>query len=540
MELFLSDIPLDKALKFFAALSAMTYNFRDGSFFEFQRGLVRELSPGNTYAARIIERLEPPNIFITLEQVAVLQKFSMMYCAPEGSPVPPDFTNRLLRVMLAYNSMRGLEDIDPKDREKAMLTTELRNMFTSHQLTGFLVDFYWRFFKWAQDAQAAKSKHYLDVNADFQTFYGMAFIEYAAAAFAFLGHYIRIRTVADLQTSSPFISVDNFLQHLTNQKPVRDWLTLCSLTAAEAKAELTKQSAVRYSGLSLQPLLDHPMIYVEPGVVYCPHIPFLENRIGTGLFFALLDGYNKADGNRRRSDRFTRFFGDFFESYCLNFAKTMHPTAELVFGEIEYEPGKKSTDIVVFEGQDAVFIDVTTARLTMKSTLIDLDETSILKDIDKIVDNARQMDGSIAAFKEGRLVFTYPDGTPILPSSINRIFPVALVIAPVPRFWAYNNRIFARLKDKGYLVGREPFEVLSAEDFDVLMRLVKSGMSIAQVLNRKFSHEIPIARTTSLWNYLSLYDEELRRRLETVAWPPLGKDWQDDLMACVRSWGLKV
>jgi hypothetical protein len=193
MDQFLSAIPIEQALKFFAAVSAMVYNFRGSSFFEFQKGLVRELSSGNPYSARIIERLEHPNAFVTLEQVAVLQKFSMMYCAPEGSPIPEDFNNRLLRVMLAYNSMRGLEDIDPKDREKAMLTTELRNMFSSHELTGFLVDLYWRFFKWAQGPEAAKSEHYLDVNTDFQTFYGMTFMDYAAAAFAFLSHQERRR-----------------------------------------------------------------------------------------------------------------------------------------------------------------------------------------------------------------------------------------------------------------------------------------------------------------------------------------------------------
>jgi hypothetical protein len=333
MRHFLAGMPLEHALQFFGSVSALVFNFKGASFFEFQKGLVSEMSSGLPYAKRLSDLIAHPNIFVNSEQLAVLQKFSMMYCAPEGSPLPTDFNDRLLRVMLAYNSMRGLEDINPRDTERAMLITELRSMFNASALTSLAVDLYWRFFKWSQSREAQASENFLNVLDDFTAFFGMTPTDYSTVAFAFLAHYLRLQRVSDLKSMGLFISVKQYLQNVEHRRTILEWLTLNAITIGDATASL-RDRAPRFSGFSLKPLLDCPMVYVQEDTIYCPHIPFLENKIGAAQFFLLLDGYNAHDGNRVRSDKFTRFFGDFFEDYCLSLARASHRQPELVFGEM--------------------------------------------------------------------------------------------------------------------------------------------------------------------------------------------------------------
>jgi hypothetical protein len=191
----------------------------------------------------------------------------------------------------------------------------------------------------------------------------------------------------------------------------------------------------------------------------------------------------------------------------------------------------------VIDGDTLTLIDVATARLTLQATLIELNEASLVKDIEKIVANAKQMDGALRAFRDGQLVYKHIDGSPVDPTSIIRVFPVALIVSPVPRFWAYNRRIFERLEAHGYLEGCQPFEVLDAEDFDVLMRLVRSGLTIPEILGRKLSYPKPFARTLSLVNFIAIYDDELGDRLKRVPSETARTGWFDELMLCVRDWG---
>lgn len=540
IEHFLSAIPLDYALRFFCGVGTMVCNFQGGSFFDFQKGVVCELSAGNSYARRILDMLIPQNTLITLEQMAVLQKFAILYCKAEGSP-PADVADRILRVMLAYNSLRGLEGIDLADTKSAALTVELRNTFSTRENVAFLIDLYWHFFKWTESDEAKATKHYLSVQADFASFYGLTYQEYAAAAFMFLSYYLRIRFVSDLQRHTPFLDVDTFLNTLSNKDPARKWLALNSLSITEARAEFSASAILRYSGLSLQALQGRPFVRASPNVIFPPHLPFLENKMGAALFFAMLDGYNDADpGDYSRSNRFTRFFGDFFEQHCVQLAKAAHPTPDLVFSEIQYTKEAKSTDLVIFEGENAVFIDIAAARLTTKNTIIDLDPSSIYKDVRKIVDNAKQMTAAISAFRSGKLVYRDRNGNTINPGRIEKIYPAALIIAPVPRFFAFNKMIFDEIGRSGYLEGCEQFEVFSAEDFDLLMRLCRAGYSISGVLARKLGRPIPWITTSSLKNYLAIYDHQLRDEAASVRWPGLGEVWYDEVISTIRSWGLST
>jgi hypothetical protein len=542
LRLELSGVPLDKALKCFGAISLLACNFDGGNFFDFQKGVVNELGVGLPYAEKIIEQLKPPNVFVSVEQAAVLQKLAMLYCAPEGAPMPADFGNRMLRAMLLYNSLRGLEDVDLGDREKAFLTVELRNTFLAREAVHVLIDLYGGFFEWAKSERGRTSRHAMPVNEDFEQFFGLTYFEYAAAAFSFYAYYLSIRDVKAFGNRSPFLRVDGFLKTISSPEAIRRWLWLTAMSVADARAEFGRKHKAFYSGLSLHCFRARPLVFVEAGVAYPPHLPFLENRLGSGLYFLLLDAYNWSDGNSRRSALFTNYFADYFEQRCVQAMRDAHPTPLGVFGEKKYKVGKNeisSTDLVIVEGDSAVFIDISTTRLNLGSTLIGLDDASIERDVKKVVENAKQMTGRIAAFKTGQLVYE-SDGVRIDPTEIKKIYPVALTVAPVPRMFAFNKRIFEGIAAEGYLQGCEQFEVLSAEDFDLLLRLVRAGCLASGVLARKLGRETEWIRMSSFKNYLAIHDEELRQRANSKPWPGLGENWFKGLMDTVRLWGIPV
>lgn len=539
MELYLSRIPLLQALRFFARVSTLIDNFQGSNFFDLQASVVREIGQGYPYARRLIEKLVPPRVFLSSEQMAVLQKFAILYSPESDSAEPDEFGDSLLRVMLSYNDLRGKEVIVGGNPEASLLAAEIRSTFVSDELSGFLLDLYWQFFKWSQTAAARSSRDHLDINADLQQLIGYSYIEYAASAFVYMARSLNVRTIANLSEYDPVFNITLYLQNLTVPDIPRRWLSDNALSIEAARSQFAASSSAKYSGFSLQALMSRPFVLVAEDSALCPHRAFLENKIATGLFFTLLDAYNAADGNRTRSDKLTRFFGDFFETHCVNMAKNTHPTPELVFGEQPYSGGK-STDLVIFEGESAVFIDIATVRLALAKTVIDLDEESIDRDIGKIVDNARQMTTAIAAFRNGRLQYRGADGNPIDPQAIRHIYPVAVIVAPIPRLWQFNKKISDRLSDGNFLPDTEPFEVLSAREFDLLMRLVRGGHQVSEVLERKLHHARPIARQVSFWHYVGTYDHELLEQAKAVEWPGLQESWFDELREVVRSWGLAI
>jgi hypothetical protein len=539
LRLALSAVPLDRALMIFGGMSVLAYNFKGSSFYDFQKGVVNELGAALPYATQLIAQLKPPGVFVSLEQLAVLQKIAILYCAPEGSSMPLDFGDRILRAMLLYNSLRGLEDIDMDDKQKAFLTVELRNMFTIREDVAVNIDLYGSFFEWAESDRGRRSKHFMPVNEEFEQFFGLTYIEYAAAAMAFYSYYLSLRNAAEFPVRSPFLNMDSFISPLSSQTPIRRWLMLNAMSVADAKAAFAKDTDAFYSGLSLHCFRARPMVYVSANIAYVPHLPFLDNRLGSGLYFTMLDAYNWAYPNEKRSNLFTSYFADYFEQRCVSVMREAHPSPNMVFGEQQYKVGKQeknSTDLVIIEGNSAVFIDVSTTRLNLESTLIGLDDSSINRDIEKVVDNAKQMTGRIKDFKAGYLVYE-SNGCRVDPSKIEKIYPVALTIAPIPRLLAFNNRIFARLREKGYLQDCEQLETYSAEDFDLLLRLIRAGCLVSDVLDRKLNRETQWIRMSSLKNYLMIHDDDLRQRANSKPWPGLG-EWLAKVMDTLRSWGL--
>ena len=531
---YISEFPKVGFVEMACGVAAILHNTRQQTPFAFQRNFANEFRDGVPFMGRVIEILdqEPNSILVHDEQLAVLLKFALLYADATGWP-KGHAADLLIRLMLVYNSLHGGENEPGSGERDTFMRFELRSVFNFVEHLGYVIHRYGSFFEWARNSPEAKaSENYLDLDADFHGFYGMTYEEWAASAFAILSYFRKITGVQVMEQIKPVMDVAKYTAAIASDAPIHKWVELNTVQLDEAISffERTKDSPL-YSGMSLLPFMRRPLLQVAEGRVCAPYLPYLENSLGSGLFFAFLDGYNKHDG-RAASDMFTRFFGEFFEDYIVSLFRKDHPTPDRVFGEIVYAKGKKSTDLVIFEGDAAIFIDITSSRFNFIKTLLNLDSAGIIKDMEKIVvDNAEQLDKSIKAFKEGRLVYT---GVSV--AEVKRIYPVVLSIQLLPRAFEFNRRIFAEVERRGFLNDVERLEVLTAEDAEGIGALYRGGVLLSDILARKAVHQHPKARNDSLKNYLYYFEEKtLRQAVEEKA-SPESDPWFQRILGLVGQW----
>lgn len=529
LELYMERLP-ELTLRFFCGLSAILHNTPYDKQRPLHFQIVRELGHDSPWSAKVTSILhaDPGSMLITDEQLAVLFKYAVMHARAELWP--DDGADLILRLLLIYNSLKGKEHEPRRSDLDGFMKFELRSVFNFDEQLSFVIERYSQFFRWAKTEQAHASANYLDLDQDFKRMYGFTYVEWAAAAFSILTYFRNITSVKAFDEFDPIMNTDSFLAAMTDQGPLRRWLLLNSMSLDEVRKHFVSEPGAKsYSGISLMPFLRKPLLQVRDNLFCCPYLPYLENCLGAGIFFGLLDGYNREGPGRMQSDRFTRFFGEFFEEYIVGIAQTSHPTPASVFGEREYDGGKKSTDLVIFEDDAAVFLDVTASRFNYVETLLGLNDTAIAKDMEKIVlANAAQMNKSIAAFRDGRLTFPGIDR-----STITRIYPVVLSIQPLPRTFEFNRRIFAEIERRSLLASVERLEIITAEEFEGFEALFRAGVLLSDVLARKIAHDDPVARGSSFKNYMYYFERPLMQ-----SGAPRERDdrWVDGILEVVRQW----
>lgn len=540
---YVERFPAAGFISMLCGIGAILHNDNEPTPFAMQAKFAHEFAKGVPGAKKIIEilRENPDGVVVHDEQLAVLIKYGLL--GATADKWPDDAADTLVRLLLVYNSLHGKE-FEPRVGDfESFARFELRSVFNMSEHLGAVIARYSSFFDWARTSEKARtSKNRLDLDADFLRFYGMTYEEWAASAFTILTYFRQITSVQAMETNKPVLYLDAYLAAFAEDTPIWKWLVLNTVSVAEAKKffEKTKDDP-SYSGVTLLPFMRRPLLGIDERNVSAPYLPYLENSLGSGVYFALLDGYNDQPGRTKEerkadSDMFTRYFGEFFEDYIVDLIRASHPTPHLVFGERKYvtEEGTEgnATDLVIFEGESALFIDISASRFNVTKTLIDLDPEFIRKDMEKIiVCNAEQLDKSIRAFRDGRLSYNG-----VSPSTIQRIYPIVLTIQPVPRAFAFNRRALDEIERRGLLRETERLEILTAEDAEGLGAFYAGGILLSDVLARKFFHPHPKAQNDSLKNYLFYFEPETLKKAVRPTTQVDKSPWIDSVMSLVKKW----
>lgn len=447
--------------------------------------------------------LEPHRPVLTREgMLGVLRAAVVSQSQPHASP--SEFADAFVRANLIANELLGSEILPADSQNSAadLLRSELRSAVLHLDNPHDLLARADAFFDWSKTPKATASKNALPIEDDFRRFTGLSWREYAAATYTAFSRCTSVREARYGGRVSALFSLDDWLAGLTDKTVMERWFAVSSIPLAELRAEWADTTSLSFAASGS--LWRRPVVRHDNGKFFVPYPQLIQNALGDGAFFLLLDGY--IDANRLK---FTRFYGEFFEDYVAGCFTRGYANCDdaIVRSETEYMKRKqkiKSTDVVVAENGDVMFIEVMAKRPKLVESVLTLKDDGIQSDVAAFVAKARELDKRIGDYRDGLLFpdLPRPDG--------QRIFPVIVTPTEWPRVYLLHYVLPAAIAKERLLTGCEPVELLDAGDVELLEGLLQRGMRLPAFLDRKNGAGGPTdARFKSVNDYLIFYEPSL-------------------------------
>jgi hypothetical protein len=175
----------------------------------------------------------------------------------------------------------------------------------------------------------------------------------------------------------------------------------------------------------------------------------LQRRVSEGVFHLLRDAATSEGRDLRTySSRFGRVFQESVEQ-TLRRGVAFGAQEVPIVADVNYgtrRGTRDSTDVILGYERNPVFVEVVSGPL-LAATITRGDLASFEKDADRlIVEKARQLDESIAAFLAGDLVLPGVD-----PINVSRIWPVIVTSHPFPHRELITRTVERRVREAGHL-----------------------------------------------------------------------------------------
>lgn len=529
----LEPLPLTTAFAIFGSVGAMLHNNRNTSRRETQLGFLREFETRLPYNRRIVQELQrfPSSILVHEEQMAALHKFAVLHC--KGETLPNNLSEHVVKAMLAYNYLLGEENAPsavatPDDFVKL----ELRSLFHQNEGVLGLIHRHTSFIEWTKTPDAAKRDSFLPVSVDFERLIGMTYDEYVTSCFAVLAHFMTIRSAREASRS--IINLSAFTSGMKYSDTLVRWVMDNSITLDDFRIAVLAGGS-EYAGVHLLPLLKRPLVLLDRNTIVCPYLGFLENLLGAGLFFKLDHAY-KSEG---RGEQFARLFSHFFEGYAVSIVDRvakksgLHYEVEKRFGSVGQSKSDKSTDLVLFEKPNAVWIEVVATRVNYVRTLANFEEDSVNRDFRNIIlKKAEQIDKNIKAFRRGLLRYDGIDA-----ADFTNCFPVVLVIHPIPHFVGITALISKAIEEGGLLRDCVQLQIIDIETLESLEVAMAKGLLLSALLTEKLREPGKAAMT--MRNYKHYFRRDLGERYSEHVLSMWQDTW-NGMVRALRSWGFEM
>jgi hypothetical protein len=419
----------------------------------------------------------------------VAVKYALLYArAEEASFDEPSvrgvFCDNVITALLMLNSL--IVDDQEALVSASPLAAGIRISFTQRQERfANTVARYFYLFDWSETSEAQASPEYLPLRADFLRLLGCTIEEYL---FAFTVAYTQVgvlNSVADLSQKGAVLSLGTLLSTTQHPESVIRIFNETSIDVSDVKAILAETQGNAHSMLSLIPLLSKPFIRLENGDICIVSPKFVENAFGSAIFHRLADAYKRESGDKGRN-RFTSFFGQFFESYVAKLFLESNVTGRRVLRECTYK-GKngnaKSTDVVVIENRDAVLLEVVAYRFPVVGAIRDVNLENIRTGLDNmLVDKFGQIADRFADFELG--LFSLGGTTR---SDLDKLFPVVVVIEPMLFELAIIQDTHQKAAAQLSKVTTEPLQIFDIESVEALCSVLRRGVSLSKLLAAKIS-----------------------------------------------------
>jgi hypothetical protein len=281
------------------------------------------------------------------------------------------FRDKFLRAVLMANELIHAE-IEPLERTgtpQDLLASELRSRTTTLENPHVLLARTAAFFEWARSLKATISTNHLPAEDDLKAFTGLTPPEYAAGAYSLLSRSAVIREPANINRNGIFFTFDRWLAGVKDRRVPEQWVRSSSLPIATARSDWKAEPSLSFAAAGK--LWTHPVVQ-DGNEFFVPSPKLVANAMGDGTYFTLLDGYSGGD-----KDKFTRFYSEFFEDYIANVFEDGYSARQdaTTTRAITYERiGKpvESSDLIITEGNDVIFVEVVAKRLNLVNSCYDL------------------------------------------------------------------------------------------------------------------------------------------------------------------------
>jgi len=524
----LRSLPLRETLELLGTIGVEIARGRRPIDAVLQVQVALRLSDGSPPVAALLDRLinTPERALVDEEQIGVLSAIALQFCA--GAAWTADSRLHLLGALLGFHSVKTAElHGDDVDAYAAFRRIELRATSTDPEKVTDVMGRWFAFFEWSRSEKGRASRNYVDLDQLCENALDITYTDWAAAAFCLSVPFTIIQTAPNSRRFDAFIDPAVTLGCFTHPEKLARFLQMTSIAREDLKEKLEGISTTSLSELEL--LIDRPLVSTAYGTC-CPVPRFLPAVAGSALIFRFGAWL---DANGGSSLRLRAFWGEFLEAYVLDLLSSATKDGDRrIFPEKCYgTPQKKSSDVSLFAGKNAVFVDVTATRFRLRDSVVGLDEAAAEEDLERfIIHKVRDEIARCAReFRSGELVFDEID-----PNNIERIYGLAISPQNVPRLIGLSEAL-----DRLMPVVPEDlaeWDFFDLNEIEFFPEIYKGKLDLAGMIAAKKAD--PFGKPRSLTNYLYFtYPGLFRVEGDPADRPP--SPWFLAIMAKAKEWGMK-
>lgn len=335
--------------------------------------------------------------------------------------------------------------------------------------------------------ESSVGRNYLDIDHFFEESIGIQLNEYLNLGISLIVYFLQFLEKGSplLDENFPYIFPKKlFSESIVEEKKVNIFFNFLSTTFSHSRSELQasfsreQRREFVYDFLYLR---SNPLLQINSEIFIPFSLPFLFERITSGIFWQVLDHLN-LKYERKVSDRFTRYHGRIFQIYVEEFIQKIYqqnPTkGEQLVQEQTFRIGKqegKTPDIMIFGSDYAVFFEASATRMQAKGTVGLGERSAFDSDFQKmILHNAKSLDSFIEKFRNGLISIEDID-----PRKIKFYYPVIITIES---FAGQNSIIYPflkrKLKDSQLLIDKDiaGLTILEISDIEYLEGYVNATL----------------------------------------------------------------
>lgn len=473
---------------------------------------------------RLIET--PERALVDEEQIAVLSAMALKYCA--GASWTNASGMALLEALLAVHSVKSAEVHETGlDDYRTFRRIELRATSVDPEKITDVMARWTAFIAWSRTPKGRDSKTFIDLDALCTEALDMTYTEWATATWAFTSLFTIIQSAPDgSRRYDSFIDPGKSIRSFANGAKLAAFFEAAAIDLEDARRALGNVSTTSLSGYEV--LMDRPLVSTPFGTC-CPVPRFLPALAGNALIFRL-GAFLDAKG--RSSARLRAFWGEFLESYVFDLVSAA--TKELdarVFLEKNYSnPEKKSSDVSLFIGNTAVFIDVTATRFRLRDSVVGLDDVAAEEDLERFIIHKVRDEISRCAldFRSGELKFDDID-----PVTIDSIYGLAVSPQNVPRMIGISEALDRLMPVVP--AGLTEWEFFDLNEVEFLPEVYQGKLNLGDLIAAKRADHF--GRRRSVTNYLYHTNRELFRVKGDLRERP-AQGWFSAIMTQAKEWGL--